>query len=120
MDTQSDNQAPPNGYLDIILTDVKLHATKPRKPTLMAQALERTMHNHKPGRFFGKRMPALDKNGELPTRFKISDLEPLEELARKTGKQLRIIMPPGGIPIYLSKDGEELVEAHQRRKEKRT
>lgn len=120
MTSEPNNTPPPNGYLDIILTDVKLHATKPRKPTLMARAIERTMHNRKPGRFFGKRVQALNKDGKPQAEFKIADLEPLEELARKTGKQIRILMPKGGIPIYLSKDAEELVEAHQRKKKKPT
>ena len=104
-------------YIDIVLTGVKLHAAKPRKPVLMAESMIRTMKNHKPGKFFGERFRPLDKNGEPQTKIKIADIEPLQELARKTGKQIRIHLPPGGAPIYFSDDVLMTNKKRRQRKE---
>lgn len=97
-------------YIDIVLTGVKLHAAKPRKPALMAQSIERTMHTRKPDKFFGERIRPLDKNGQPQKRIKIANIGPLQELARRTGKQIRIHFPERGIPVYFAKDALEVAD----------
>lgn len=104
-------------YIDIVLTGVKLHTAKPRKPVLMAESIKRKMHGRKPGKFFGERFRPLDKNGEPQTKIRIANIGPLQELARKTGKQIRIHLPPGGAPIYFADDVKTDKEKRKRQKE---
>lgn len=105
-------------YLDIVLTSVRLHVNKPRKPMLIARSIEKTIRTGKPCKFFGERRPAFQKNGKPQSLFKVSSLAPLQELARKTGKQIRIHLPVGGIPVYLAKDTLEVAEKKKRKLQK--
>ena len=105
-------------YIDIVLTSVKLQPAKPRKPVLMAKSIERTLRTGKSGKFFGERFRPLDKHGEPQKRIKITNIGPLQELARRTGKQIRVHLPVGGIPVYFAKDALEVADKKKGKRRK--
>lgn len=104
-------------YYDIILTDVTLHMAKPRKPTSFYRQIEKTMHSHKPGRFFAKNVNIRDGKITLPFPMP-PEIQTAKEKAEKEGKIVRFFMPKSGIPILIAPDVEEKIRADERKKQK--
>lgn len=104
------------GYYDILLSDIQLHNTLPRKPLPWYRAIIKSFRNKKPGRFYTKDF-SVEKTNET-SKFRLSiplskEIEEKVEEANKLGKKIRIITPENGIPIYLGKDTIEFLKSKQ-------
>ncbi len=106
-------------YLDILFTDIKLHTIKPRKPVSLGRKISKSITSKKAGRAFSRNIK-ITKDGKLELSIPLGKefIDALEK-ARKQGKQLRIIMPKNGIPVYFGKDVIERLQAVVKRQRKR-
>ena len=100
-----------NKSCNILLTDIQIHATKPRKPTSQYRAILKSLKNKKPGRFYTKNFDGKKAIFDLPPKIKRE-----MEKAEKSGKKIRLFMPKEGLPIFVGKDLKEKLEAKNRKK----
>ena len=108
------NQKKKTEYYDVLLTDVQMHVTEPRKPLSWYRAILKSLRSKKAGRFFTKDFSIIkkDKAFESRARFPISEQvrKQIEE-AQKSGKKIRLWVPKKGIPVYLGKDAIEFLKS---------
>lgn len=99
-------------YYDIILTDIRFHIAKKRKPLHWYRAMMKSIHNKRLGRFYvNKAKP----NQDGTFGFELSLPEEIQTQisnAQLAGKKIRILMPKDGIPIYPGGDTLEYIKAH--------
>ncbi|MBP7060696.1 MAG: hypothetical protein KBA91_01810 [Candidatus Moranbacteria bacterium] len=104
--------------VDIVLTDIQLHIVKPRKPISPARAIEKSLRNGKSGRFYSKSVtPTPNEPGVFRFSVPLSkDMLNLKEKLEKEGKEVRFVLPPGGLNIYAGKDTIEFIEAQKKKR----
>ena len=95
-------------FVDILLTDINLHTIKPRKPVSLGRKISKSITSGKSGRAFSPEIK-IKKNGTVEFAMTLSDEAFLK--AKKQGKQLRIMTPKEGIPIFASEDFIERLKA---------
>lgn len=103
---------------EVILTDIQLHIVKPRKPLTPARAIEKSLRNGKPGRFYSKNItPTPAEPGAFEFSIPLSeDMLKLKEKLEKEGKEVRFSLPTGGLNIYAGKDTIEFIEAQKKKR----
>lgn len=105
-------------YLDIVLTDIRLHAQKPAHPKPADRVLRKSVKTGKEQRVHRpldkSSINAKTKTFDV-TILREDEIQRLQSLAAKRGKQLRLIMPKGGLNLYLAPDGFEKLKALQKR-----
>ncbi len=111
-----------NKYLNILLTDIQLHTIKPRKPTPWYRAILKSFKNKKPGRFYAENFSVQNDETLQMTLINLAKHDPLfqkqMEIAEKSGKKIRIIVPPN-LPIYSGKDLIEKLKTEREKRKKR-
>lgn len=102
-------------FIDVILTDIQLHVTKPVNPNPPSRAISKAIRNDKPGRYFMNGL-TLEKDGSfsLPLIPNI-EIAKLMGRAMAEGKQFRLFIPKGGLMVYPGKDTMEYIEAHKKK-----
>jgi hypothetical protein len=86
-------------YYDIVLTDIRYHCTKPRKPHTFLRSVLRMFHSGRPSsRAHGTNI-SRSPEGQFKLSLPIGSLPPAA-----AGKILRVWVPCGGIPCYWGDD----------------
>lgn len=104
-------------YMDVILTDMRLHAQKPTHPKSADRVIQKAKKSKKAQRFYRPLPKNIDsKAGSFEfTLLSEKELLALEEMAHKQGKKLRINVPKEGMNVYLSEDALERIKAFKKR-----
>lgn len=110
-------------YIDIQLTDIKLHTVKPTNPPSFARVIGKFLYNGLPGRIYSKLFlvkKSQTAEPKLQLTIPLSDewAEKINAL-EKEGKKVRFIIPNGILPIYAGKDMVEFINAKKNRIAKR-
>lgn len=106
-----------NDYLNVVITDFKLHARQFRNPNSLGRQYEKAIHGGKARRAYSNNMKVNNKGLELEIDL---DKEKLAEMVRKTGKKyVRILFPKQGIPVYPADDFKEKLIALEKKFQKR-
>lgn len=100
-----------SAYYTIEITDIKFHTELPRKPHSFMRAASKSIRSGKPGRAYSTDMQLGDNSFMLNFPFVREEAEK----ARLAGKELRILFPKNGIPVYL---GDDLIARLKTRDEK--
>ncbi len=107
-----------NKYYNVLLTDLQLHTTKPQNPTPWYKAIFRSFRNKKPGRFYVEKFSSQNDGSLETTLINLAKHDPefqkQMEIAKKSGKKIRIIVPPN-LPIYPGKDLIEKLKAERKK-----
>lgn len=102
-------------FIDVYLTDVQMHVTKPRKPISLGRALAKSLKSKKGGRVQSRNIN-ISKNNEFTFSVPLGkELTELIEKAKQEGKQVRLITPKSGLPIFLGQDTVENIKARKRK-----
>lgn len=102
-------------FYDVILTDIQFHTQKPAKPRSFLHSILRSIRNNKPGRAYSTDIK-LNPDGTMHFSIPLeSKLGQEMERAKRLGKQIRILTPKIGVPVYLGKDAEEKLDALKKR-----
>lgn len=102
-------------FIDIYLSDIQMHAVKPRKPISLGRAITKSLKSKKGGRVYSRDIN-ISKNDEFTFSVPLGkELAELIEKAKKEGKQVRLIMPKSGLPIFLGQDAVENIKARKRK-----
>ena len=110
----------PTEYHDVILTDIKLHTVKARKPVSWYRAIWRSFKKNLPGRFYSSNIQ-IKKDGAFKFGFPLSpNLQREKEIAEKAGKKFRIFMHKGGVPVYFGPDAIEHIKAQKKKENNKT
>lgn len=108
-----------NKYYDVYITDFKIHSTVPRKPTPWYRAIFKSRRNQKPGRFYAEGFSVKNNNFQIDL-FTMLESDPnfqkYAEIAKKTGKEIRLVFPKKGVPVFLAKDAIEKVKAIRKKR----
>ena len=113
--SKSENK--PTAYADYLLTDIKIHASSPRKPSPLIRQVEKSTRSGKYNRTYsdGKNV-CKDADHTVETSFSLFENDAAiikaKERALKENKILRIYAPQDGLPIFAAKDAVEFVKAH--------
>lgn len=91
-------------FIDILVTDINLHTIKPRKPVSLGRKISKSITSGKSERAFSSEIKIV-KDGTVEFAIPLGDEVFLK--AKKQGKQLRIMMPKEGIPIF---PGDDVIE----------
>jgi len=107
----------PSGYADYLLTDIKIHASQPRKPTSLIRQIEKSARSGKYNRAYSdleKNSNGIDHTAEtsLPLFENDTEIQKAKDRALKENKILRIYAPESGLPIFAAEDAVEFVKAH--------
>ncbi len=99
-------------YYDIVLTDLKLHVLKARKPKSFGYQMHRSLRTGKPGRARNHVNQISDEQDS--DSFEISfplgeEILSAQQEAARQGKKLRILFPKDGIPIFAGEDTQEYI-----------
>jgi hypothetical protein len=105
-------------HFGIFVTDVQAHVTKMNNPTPWYRAILKSFTNKKLGRIYSNQKIKFSdwktENGVTKVHFSMplpdGWKEKIEEM-KKQGKEFKIFLPDGGIPIYASKDTMEFINA---------
>jgi hypothetical protein len=104
----------------IILTDVTLHTNPTRKPTSFARGLAKSVRSGLPGRTYVNQTPnAVQEDAGTTLEMEIpfdDEVRVVIERAKSMGKQIRLVMPKEGVPVFLGKDAVEKFAALNRQK----
>ena len=110
---------PAGGYLpsedtvDIILTDLSLHAQKPSKPTSLVRNYAKHLKGGKPRRTYGGIRAVADSTYEMDINF--NEQEVVDLLAKHGKRMLRIYLPTTGLPVNMAEDALEKIESLKRK-----
>jgi hypothetical protein len=104
----------------IILTDITLHTNPTRKPASFARGLSKSVRSRLPGRTYVNQPPEVVQEGgavnlEMEIPFD-DEMRAVIERAKELGKQIRLVMPKDGVPVFLGKDAVEKFAALNRQK----
>lgn len=89
--------------LEVRLKDVTLHGAERRKPPSLWRSIQKAVHNGTGKfRFYSRHMAALAADGTID--MIIGDTGEFAEEARRAGKQIRFVVPEGGIPLRAGDD----------------
>lgn len=107
-------------FVDIVLTDIQLHAVEPSKPKPWYRTIAKSCRNGKPGRLFFKQFNlavAADNTLTVAMLLPQPIRDKMQE-AENAGKTVRFILPKGGIPIVLGRDAVEKLRAERRKRQR--
>lgn len=105
--------------VNIYLTDVQAHVIKHRKPLSPDRAIEKSLRNGMPGRFYNNNVTVTPTGKPNTLRFTMpltEDMLKLKEKYEREGKVVRFILPPGGLNLYAAPDTVEFIEAQKRKR----
>lgn len=101
----------------VIITDLQLHATTPRKPKSFAEGVRKTINTGRPGRTH--QVIGQTARNQEPGTFQfsipIAGMDEVIAQAAARGKRVRFFLPKGGVPVFLGKDAVERMEALKRK-----
>ena len=101
-------------FIDIILTDLQMHVTKPRKPVSLGRSIKKTLTSKKDGRAYSRDM-SVSKNGKFTFSIPLGkEFYKLKEKAEREGKQLRLLIPGFGLYVFTGKDMIEYIKAQKK------
>ncbi len=109
---------PAGGYIasddtiDIILTDINLHAQTPSKPTSLVRNMAKQLKGGKPRRSYSQIKPVADNTYEVGINFKEDEI--IELLAKNKKRMLRVYVPTTGLPVHMAEDALEKLESLKR------
>lgn len=104
---------------DIILTDIQLHAQKPRKPDSFFRKIMKSLRSRKSGRAYST-LPTSNTNGTFVLPITLSPEEQVDlARAKSEGKNIRFFIPKAGLPMYAGQDVNEYLKAHPERQAKK-
>jgi hypothetical protein len=90
--------------VDIVFIDIQLHVVKPRKPTPLSRAIQKSIRSGRLGRAFTKDF-SIEQNGKFSVSFPTPpELERITDDAERRGKKVRYIFPNEGIPVFAGRD----------------
>ena len=98
--------------IDIILTDISLHAQKPSKPTSLVRNMAKQLKGGKPRRSYSHIKPVADNTYEVGINFKEDEI--IELLAKNKKRMLRVYVPTTGLPVHMAEDALEKLESLKR------
>ena len=111
-------EKPVRKIVNICLTDVQAHVIKHRKPLSVTRAIDKSLRNGRPGRFYTNNI-TVTPIGPATLRFSMpltEDMRKLKEKYEKEGKEVRFVLPPDGLNLYASKDLIEFIEAQKKKR----
>ena len=109
---------PAGGYLvsddtiDIILTDMNLHAQKPSNPTSLVRNMAKQLRGGRLRRTYGHIRPVADNTYEMGINF--DEDEVIELLTKNKKRMLRVYVPTTGLPVHMAEDALEKIESLKR------
>ncbi len=98
--------------IDIILTDINLHAQTPSKPNSLVRNMAKQIKSGKPRRSYGHIRPVADNTYEVGINF--NEDEVLDLLAKNQKRMLRVYVPTTGLLVHMAKDALEKIESLKR------
>ncbi len=116
-----DEQKPAKEVIEILVTNGHFHVVEPRKPTNWYRAAIKTANGGKKNRLYVKTSGfKTDDEGDVQIEFQLPpEIKKIYEEAKKNGQEIKFILPPGGIPVFLGDDAIEKIEADKRKREKK-
>jgi hypothetical protein len=100
----------PNECLDVVLTDIQLHASKVRNPSSIGRQYVKAIHGSRSHRAYSNDIKT-DGKDKISLSANLG-MEQLYDLARKRGKKyVRIFAGKDGLPVYLGQDSVEKLES---------
>lgn len=104
--------------VNILLTDIQLHVIKHRKPVSPARAIEKSLRNGRPGRFYCKGIaPAPAETSAFEFSIPLTeDMQKLKEKYEREGKTVHFLMPKEGIKLFLGKDSIDFIKAQKKKR----
>ena len=108
-----DNNKEPE-ILNLVFNGISLHVSEPRKPISPVRAMEKSLRNKKPGRWFKKILPGTGENENFPSTPLFDGYAIAYHMAKAKaeGKEFRISFPT---VIYAGKDVLEYEAAKKRK-----
>jgi len=103
---------PSEDSIDIILTDINLHAQKPSKPSSLVRNMAKQLKSGKPRRSYSHIRPVADNTYEVGINF--NEQEVIELLAKNKKRMLRVYVPTTGLPVHMAEDALEKLESLKR------
>lgn len=101
--------------IDVFITDLQIHTTKPRKPKPWYFKVLESVRTKKPQRAYTKDFQ-VNKGGRFTTVFPPPpELKRVIDEAKVKNKRINFIMPEGGAPVFLGKDTVEKIKAEKRK-----
>jgi len=105
-------------HFNIVISDIQLHSVIPRKPIPWYRAVTKAFKNKlfgKTSRFYTTYQTRLE-DGLIKVSFTLPPkIKKEKEEAEKSGKTIRLIYPPNGIPMILAKDAIEKLQSEARK-----
>ncbi len=109
------NKIDPKDCLDVILTDIQMHAQKFRKPLSLGRQFVKAAHGSKVNRVFSNDSKMDPRTGAVSLSIDLEEGR-LFELARQKGKKyVRYLIPKEGLSIF---PGPDIIEKLQSVKKK--
>ena len=112
-------EVPAGGYItsedtiDIILTDMALHAQKPSKPASLVRNYAKQLNGGIPRRTYRSIQNVADSTYQMDLGF--NEQEVLDLLAKHDKRMLRIYVPTNGLPVHMAEDALEKIESLKRK-----
>ncbi len=104
---------PSRDTIDIILTDMNLHAQKPSKPASLVRNYAKQLNGGKPRRTYSSIQSVADSTYQMDLGF--DEQEVLDLLAKQGKRMLRIYVPTNGLPVHMAEDALEKIESLKRK-----
>ena len=111
-------EVPAGGYIpsedtiDIVLTDMALHAQKPSKPASLIRNYAKQLNGGKSRRTYSSIQSVADNTYEMD--LGLNEQEVLDLLAKHSKRMLRIYVPTTGLPVHMAEDALEKIESLKR------
>ena len=103
---------PSENTIDIILTDINLHAQKPSKPTSLVRNMAKQLKGGKTRRSYSHIKPVANNTYEVGINFKEDEI--IKLLAKNKKRMLRVYVPTTGLPVHMAEDALEKLESLKR------
>jgi hypothetical protein len=106
-----------DGYLDYVITDIRLHAQLPTNPKPADRVIKRSFLTGKPQRTFRRirKQDVHEESHTLDISLLLEDeIKKAQQYAASQGKRLRVHIPKTGINVYIAPDGLEKLRAVER------
>lgn len=107
---------PAKDTLDFVITDFKFHSQIANNPKSLPQNILSTYRGARPKRTFINGGLVAKENGEIEMGFELDHNEIRHLLKKANKKRLRIVLPEGGVPIFLGPDAIEKMKALEKKK----
>ena len=100
-----------NKELIIELTDARIHADLPRKPKPWYAVFLNILRTSKPDRIYTKDVSADKEKMVIKACFPLPpDLAREVDEARKNNREIKVVLPEEGIPLYASRDTTKYIK----------